>query len=220
MPGGRRLGRGAHSAAVARATGTHPAAGCSGPSMQTPKLALQLQPLRRVSQARAPTGGATGTQALSKPAERSDPVRPQQHRTLGGKCKGSKCPRPVGGGAAGGCSGDPRRSRGSVTPGLRGTAGGAVCAPRKCRKPSLPLLQPPRAWQQLPGRAESSPNSPGEDRPQDKTKANTRRTLGGTMALQRRGCFQHSAEKELLALKNPRRLKSGDKAGGKNWQER
>lgn len=78
----------------------------------------------------------------------------------------------------------------------------------------------PRAWQQLPGRAESSPNSPGEDRPQDKTKANTRRTLGGTMALQRRGCFQHSAEKELLALKNPRRLKSGDKAGGKNWQER
>lgn len=195
----RRLQRAQHADAKARAPAAAPSEGEPG---------------------EAPTGGATGTQALSKPAERSDPVRPQQHRTLGGKCKGSKCPRPVGGGAAGGCSGDPRRSRGSVTPGLRGTAGGAVCAPRKCRKPSLPLLQPPRAWQQLPGRAESSPNSPGEDRPQDKTKANTRRTLGGTMALQRRGCFQHSAEKELLALKNPRRLKSGDKAGGKNWQER
>lgn len=173
-----------------------------------------------MSQARAPTGGATGTRALSKPAERSDPVRPQQDRTLGGKCKGSKCPRPVGGGAAGGCSGDPRGGRGSGTPGLRVTAGGAVCAPKEMQETEPASVAAPRAWQQLPGRAESSPNSPGEDRPQDKTKANTRRTLGGTMALQRKGCFQHSAEKELLALKNPRRLKSGDKAGGKNWQER
>lgn len=45
MTGGLRLGRGAHSVAMARATGTRPAAGCRGPSTQTPKPALQLQPL-------------------------------------------------------------------------------------------------------------------------------------------------------------------------------
>lgn len=104
------------------------------------------------------------------------------------------------GGAAGGCPGNPRR--GSRTPGLRVTAGGVVCAPKEIQETKPASVAAPRAWHHLPGRAESSPNSPGEDRPQDKTKTNTRHTLlGGSTALRRRGCFQHSAEKGLLALK-------------------
>ena len=61
------------------------------------------------------------------------------------------------GGAAGGCSGNPHRGRGSGTPGLKVTAGGVACAPKEIQETK----------HQLPGRAESSPNSPGEDRPQD-----------------------------------------------------
>lgn len=104
--------------------------------------------------------------------------------------------------------------------GLGVTEGGAVCSLKEIQETEPASVRAPQAWHQLPGRTESSLDSPREDRPQDKTKANTRCTLGGITALQRRGWFQHSAEKELLALKNPLRLKSRDKTREKNWQER
>lgn len=65
----------------------------------------------------------------------------------------------------------------------------------------FPAACSPAGLAVAPREQRALPTAPGRTDLQDKTKANTRRTLGGTMALQRRGCFQHSAEKELLALK-------------------
>lgn len=59
--------------------------------------------------------------------------------------------------------------------------GCSLCPKEMQETKPAPVAAPCGSW--LPGRAESSPNSPGEDRPQDKTKANTRRTLGGTSGL-------------------------------------
>lgn len=116
--------------------------------------------------------------------------------------------------------GIPAGGRNSRMTGLGVTEGGAVCSLKEIQETEPASVRAPRAWHQLPGRTESSPDSPGEDRPQDKTKVNTRCTLGGITALQRRGWSQHSAGKELLALTNPLRLRSGDKTREKNWQER
>lgn len=98
MAGGRRLGHVAHRAATARAIGTRPAVGCSGPSTQTPKLTLQLQPLPEGEPGRGGRQEGAQEREHSVSLQRSDPVtsthKPQRDGKLGDEYKGSKCPRP------------------------------------------------------------------------------------------------------------------------------